>query len=210
MAAERLSPTSYVVLGMIGLRGPSTSYDLKRAINRSIGYFWAFPHAGLYSEPQRLEKLGLLAASSEQDGRRRRTYTLTDEGLRELREWLAAPTDEHFQRRDVAELKLFFNELGEPGNIRRLAREQIAQHEQRITIYEDMQQRYGSVDEVAGRMVTLRLGLEMEHAALRFWTALEKEADGTVPSPDRDRRATTALPDGGRAAEDATLGAPGP
>jgi PadR family transcriptional regulator, regulatory protein AphA len=192
VAAERLSPTSYVVLGMIGLRGPSTSYDLKRAINRSIGYFWTFPHAGLYSEPQRLEKLGLLAAASEQDGRRRRTYTLTDEGLRELREWLAAPTNEHFQLRDVAELKLFFNELGEPGNVRRLAREQISQHQQRIKVYEDMQRRYGSVGEVAGRMVTLRLGLEMEHAALRFWTALENEADDGRADEDEALGATAS------------------
>jgi DNA-binding PadR family transcriptional regulator len=194
---------------MIGLRGPSTSYDLKRAINRSIGYFWVFPHAGLYSEPQRLEKLGLLAASSEQDGRRRRTYSLTEEGRRELREWLAAPTNEHFQLRDVAELKLFFNELGEPGNVRRLAREQIAQHEQRITVYEDMQQRYGGVGEVARRMVTLRLGLEMEHAALRFWTALADEADGTTPSADGHPGAAPAVPGGEPVAEDAALDAPG-
>lgn len=172
MTSERLSPTSYVVLGMIGLRGPSTSYDLKRAINRSIGYFWVFPHAGLYSEPHRLEKLGLLAASREEHGRRRRTFSLTSEGLRELREWLAAPTNEHFQLRDVAELKLFFSELGEQDNVRRLAREQVAQHEQRIEIYEDMRRRYSDVEAVASRMVTLGLGLEMEHAALRFWTAL--------------------------------------
>ena len=176
--SERLSPTSYVVLGMIGLRGPSTSYDLKRAINRSIGYFWVFPHAGLYSEPQRLESMGLLSASSERDGRRRRTYSLTDEGLRELRAWLAAPTNEHFQLRDVAELKLFFNELGDPANVGRLAREQIAQHEQRIRVYEDMQERYGAVNSVAPRMVTLRLGLEMEHAALRFWNSLARDLDG--------------------------------
>lgn len=183
VATERLSPTSYVVLGMVGLRGPSTSYDLKRAINRSIGYFWVFPHAGLYSEPQRLESMGLLSASSERDGRRRRTYSLTEEGLRELRAWLAAPTDEHFQLRDVAELKLFFNELGDPDNVRRLAREQIAQHKQRIQIYEDMQERFGAIGSVASRMVTLRLGLEMEHAALRFWTSLARDLGaGGAPS----------------------------
>ncbi|MCW2582952.1 MAG: PadR family transcriptional regulator [Klenkia sp.] len=172
---DRLSPTSYVVLGMVGLRGPSTSYDLKRAISRSIGYFWVFPHAGLYSEPQRLEVMGLLAVDSEQAGRRRRTYSLTDDGLRELRAWLAAPTNEHFQIRDVAELKLFFNELGDPGDVRRLAREQIAQHEERIRVYEEMQRRYADMHGVAPRMVTLRLGLEIERAALRFWTSLTQE-----------------------------------
>jgi hypothetical protein len=50
----QLTPTSYVVLGMTALRGPTTSYDLKRAIGRSIGYFWRFPHAQIYDEPARL------------------------------------------------------------------------------------------------------------------------------------------------------------
>ena len=47
------------------------------------------------------------------------------------------------------------------------------------TVYEDMQERYTDLDAVAKRMITLRLGLEMEHAALRFWSALlEEVAEG--------------------------------
>ena len=60
MSTARLTTTSYVVLGMIAMRGPSTSYDLKRAVGHSVGYFWPFPHAQLYSEPKRLVELGLL------------------------------------------------------------------------------------------------------------------------------------------------------
>jgi DNA-binding PadR family transcriptional regulator len=176
--ADRLSPTSYVVLGTIALRGPSTSYDLKRAVGRSIGYFWHFPHAQLYSEPQRLAELGLLEAETEAEGRRRRTYRLTDQGRDELKAWLAEPTPEHFQMRDIAELKLFFNEVGEPGDVARLAREQVAAHRERIAVYEDMQDRYADLDAVAKRMITLRLGLEMEHAALRFWSSLLEEVGG--------------------------------
>jgi PadR family transcriptional regulator AphA len=175
VVADRLSPTSYVVLGTIALRGPSTSYDLKRAVGRSIGYFWHFPHAQLYSEPQRLAELGLLEAETESEGRRRRTYRLTEEGREELRAWLAEPTPEHFQMRDIAELKLFFNEVGDPRDVARLAREQVAAHRERIAVYEDMQARYADLDAVAKRMITLRLGLEMEHAALRFWSALLEE-----------------------------------
>jgi PadR family transcriptional regulator, regulatory protein AphA len=168
----RLSVTSYVVLGMVGMRGPSTSYDLKRAIGRSIGYFWTFPHAALYSEPQRLAEIGLLDASVEEDGRRRRTYSITEAGRAALREWLASPTNEHFQMRDVAELKLFFSELGDPAHVPTLAREQVAQHKERIRVYEEMQSKYGKVEALTPRLVTLRLGLEMERAALRFWQAL--------------------------------------
>ncbi|HEY4466054.1 MAG TPA: PadR family transcriptional regulator [Streptosporangiaceae bacterium] len=182
--AGRLSTTSYVVLGMIGLRGPSTPYDLKRGIGHSVGYFWPFPHAQLYAEPERLEQMGLLALESEATGRRRKVYSLTGAGRRVLRDWLASPTNEHFQMRDIAELKLFFSELGDPGNVARLAREQVREHEERIAVYEQMQDRFGEIPAVAKRMVTLRLGLEMEHAALRFWRALAESAhegaDGQV------------------------------
>jgi PadR family transcriptional regulator, regulatory protein AphA len=180
--ADRLSPTSYVVLGTIALRGPSTSYDLKRAVGRSIGYFWHFPHAQLYSEPMRLAELGLLDAETETEGRRRRTFRLTEAGRKELRTWLAEPTPEHFQMRDIAELKLFFNEVGEPGDVARLAREQVAVHRERIAVYVDMQRRYDEVDAVARRMITLRLGLEMEHAALRFWSSLLDGEEHDAPT----------------------------
>jgi PadR family transcriptional regulator, regulatory protein AphA len=180
--ADRLSPTSYVVLGTIALRGPSTSYDLKRAVGRSIGYFWHFPHAQLYSEPMRLAELGLLDAETETEGRRRRTFRLTEAGRKELRTWLAEPTPEHFQMRDIAELKLFFNEVGEPGDVARLAREQVAVHRERIAVYEDIQRRYDEVDAVARRMITLRLGLEMEHAALRFWSSLLDGEEHDAPT----------------------------
>ncbi|MDT7635323.1 MAG: hypothetical protein QOI50_7253, partial [Pseudonocardiales bacterium] len=91
--------------------------------------------------------------------------------------WLAAPTNEHFQMRDIAELKLFFNEVGEPGDVTNLANEQIKQHQERITVYQEMQARFGDSEPARPRMITLELGLEMEHAALRFWSAL---ADGQL------------------------------
>ena len=164
------------------MRGPSTSYDLKRAIGHSVGYFWHFPHAQLYSEPKRLEQLGLLEVHEEDDGRRRKTYTITEEGRRAIEEWLAEPTNQHFELRDIAEIKLFFNELARPEDIARLARDQVQQHEARITEYEEMKKRFGGDPNVATRMVTLELGLEMERAALRFWRSLVEQAEqGAFP-----------------------------
>ena len=164
VSSLRLGTTSYVVLGSVAVRGPSTSYDLKRFVEVTLGHFWSFPHSQLYAEPDRLADLGLLARSVEDGGRRRKTYSLTGPGLDALREWLAAPTAEHFQLRDIAELKLFFHELGEPEHVAALAAEQIVQHRRRIALYDDLVASDGSP--------TLELGLELEHAALRFWTAL--------------------------------------
>lgn len=184
MSRMRLSTTSYVVLGMIALRGPSTSYDLKRAIGRSVGYFWTFPHAQLYSEPKRLQEAGLLDLDEESHGRRRKLYTITDAGREALRQWLSEPVDAHFELRDVAEIKLFFNELAEPDDVLRLAEGQIAQHERRIAVYEDMQHRYSDISGVSSRMVTLQLGLGMERAALTFWRDVAEQVKrGEFPRP---------------------------
>ncbi|GAA5167532.1 MULTISPECIES: PadR family transcriptional regulator [Amycolatopsis] len=184
MSSVRLSTTSYVVLGMIALRGPSTPYDLKRAVGRSVGYFWSFPHAQLYSEPKRLEEAGLLDLHEEQHGRRRKLYTITDSGRAALRDWLREPVHAHFELRDVAEIKLFFNELAEPVDVARLAAGQIEQHERRIAEYEEMQRRYGDIDDVATRMVTLELGLGMERAALDFWRGVAARVErGEFPVP---------------------------
>jgi DNA-binding PadR family transcriptional regulator len=177
MSTVRLSTTSYVVLGMIALRGPSTSYDLKRAIGRSVGYFWNFPHAQLYSEPKRLEEAGLLELDEEDSGRRRKTFSITEAGRKALHGWMAEPVNEHFELRDVAEIKLFFSELAGPDDVAQLAKGQVEQHERRIAEYEEMQRRFGHIEEVAGRMITLELGLGMEYAALEFWRGVHERAD---------------------------------
>lgn len=171
-AAVRLSPTSYVVLGMISLRGPSTPYDLKRAVGHSVGYFWHFPHAQLYSEPERLTAAGLLTCETETEGRRRKTYSITPAGTEALESWIAEPSDSHFQMRDPAELKLFFNEVGTPDDVARLAKGQIERHEERIALYEGMVARFGPEPTDNPRLITLELGLEVEYATLRFWRAL--------------------------------------
>ena len=46
-----LTPTSYLVLGLVARQGECTSYDMKRTVSGSIGYFWTFPHSQLYAEP---------------------------------------------------------------------------------------------------------------------------------------------------------------
>lgn len=182
-AAPRLSPTSYVVLGLIGLRGPSTPYDLKRAVGRSVGYFWPFPHSQLYDEPERLVGAGLLAVDQEAGGRRRKIYSITDAGRRAVRQWLAEPVGEAFQLRNPAELKLFFAELGEPGNVTELAREQVRLHEERLAELDAIGERFTAAEpgDLGHRLVPLELGRELERTALRFWRKVAAGDAGAAP-----------------------------
>src|SRR6185503_8111564 len=111
VSSLRLGTTSYVVLGSVALRGPSTSYDLKRFVEVTLGHFWSFPHSQLYAEPDRLARAGLLTERREEGGRRRRTYTITAEGRDALEAWLREPSSGGSELRDLGMLKLFFSEL---------------------------------------------------------------------------------------------------
>ena len=170
VSTVRLSSTSYLVLGLIGLRGPSTPYELKRAVERSgLADFWPFPHSQLYDEPARLAEVGLLVEQREEDGRRRRIYDLTDDGRAALAAWTREP-DVDFQLRDTGSLKMFFSELGATtADVAATARLQEEFHRERLTRFEAMLARYAERPERARRVIPLRLGIEVTRTAVRFW-----------------------------------------
>jgi PadR family transcriptional regulator, regulatory protein AphA len=181
MSSVRLSSTSYLVLGLIGLRGPSTPYELKRAVERSgIGEFWPFPHTQLYDEPARLADAGLLEEEREEGGRRRRLYRLTEDGRAALNEWVRRPEGGGFQVRDIASLKLFFSELGsDTADIVALAQLQQAFHRDRLARYEALDARYADRPERARRLAPLRFGLPLTRAAIEFWGSVIDHPPGS-------------------------------
>ena len=185
MSSVRLGPTSYVVLGSISLQGPSTSYDLKRFVEATLGHFWAFAHSQLYAEPDRLARVGLLREDREQNGRRRRTYTITPAGREALQAWLGEPTPDNPEIRDLGLLKLFFSELGTEDEFRALASEQAAVHRNLLSRYESLWQRYAEHPEYAHRNLPLRWGLRMERALVGFWEELADELSPTAAQPTR-------------------------
>ena len=110
----QLTTTSFVVLGLIDYLGPSTPYDLKRAIEQSVENFWPVPHTTFYAEPARLAGAGHLSERREEGGRRRRLYSLTDAGRQALQDWVAAEDAAPPQLRDETMLKVFFGADPEP------------------------------------------------------------------------------------------------
>ena len=78
-----LSPTSVIVLGLLEF-GEATPYELKARMADSVGNFWSLPHSALYAEPERLAEQGLVEERREQGGRRRRTFSITEDGRRAL------------------------------------------------------------------------------------------------------------------------------
>jgi DNA-binding PadR family transcriptional regulator len=106
-AAIKLTPTSYLVLGMVRL-GVSSGYGIKKAADGSTQNFWPISLALIYPELARLEEAGLLKGRSDPRGSRARSaYKITAKGEKALVAWLRSPKVAPVQIRDEALLKLF-------------------------------------------------------------------------------------------------------
>lgn len=171
----KLTVTSHVVLGLIALRGPSTPYDLKRAVGRSVAFFWPFPHSQLYSEPERLATAGLLRCEEETGGRNRKTYHLTPAGRTAITQWVTTPLGDMPELRDTALLQLFFSELTSRDAIVAVARAQIALHQDRLATYEALATRHAGNRTLARRMSPMGFGIRLEKANIAFWTEIAED-----------------------------------
>ncbi|MFC4637914.1 PadR family transcriptional regulator [Deinococcus hohokamensis] len=176
MSEASLGPSAYIVLGILAQCGPLTSYDLKRQVDGSVGYFWSFPRSQLYAEPQRLVTLGLLTEQQEENGRRRRTYTVSASGRTALSEWLQKPAGE-VELRDPGLLKLFFVSQGPAGMRQTLATEQLALHRARLQVYEHLTTSLADEGTTSVRSGPLAMGVLYERASLAFWTTVLEEAE---------------------------------
>jgi PadR family transcriptional regulator AphA len=170
MQEPRLTPTSYIVLGLVDLAGEATPYGLKRLVARSVGNFWTLQHAQLYTEPERLARGGYLTEERERGGRRRRRYTITDKGRRALAEWRAEPTDAIPELRAPALLKLFFG--ADPAELAPL---QLEAHRHKLAEYEET--RASMPESVpAGPRLALDAGIAAECQQIAWWEEVERNS----------------------------------
>jgi PadR family transcriptional regulator AphA len=174
---SRLDDSAYAVLGFIALRGPSTAYELKRALARITSEFWSVPHVTPYRATKALERAGMLTAKQERSGRRRRVYSLTDEGRSALREWLSEPTSETMAIRDPGQLRLLFAELADPEAIAELAQAQARVYEARLAALKGTEERLADDPVRAPRLGPLQLGEAVYSAGLSFWTSVAEAPD---------------------------------
>lgn len=168
----RLTPASYIVLGLLDAAGEATSYALKAMVATSLGEFWSLQHAQIYSEPERLAQAGFVIERREDTGRRRRHYRITAKGKKALGGWLEESTTELTELRDLGLLKLFFG--ADPAA---LARTQLPAHQAKLAEHERTLQELGRHAPTSLRLV-LEAGIGHEREWVRFWI---RALDETVP-----------------------------
>jgi PadR family transcriptional regulator AphA len=105
------TPTSYALLALLSLR-PWSAYELTGFMRTSnVRGIWPRAESRLYAEPKNLVKQGLVSATIEKRGDRKRTvYRISPKGRRELGTWLKQPS-KRFVYESEAMLKVSFGDM---------------------------------------------------------------------------------------------------
>jgi PadR family transcriptional regulator AphA len=166
----QLTPTSYIVLGLLDRAGEATPYELNRLVDLSVGNFWSLPRSQLYAEPARLARAGYLSEEQEQGGRRRKRYILTERGHDALRRWTGEPTYDYPELRDPSLLKIFFG-----ADPRTMAEAQLSALRPLLTTFEEMRATDNG-EGPNGPRQTLQFGIDHVEVSIRAWERIARES----------------------------------
>ncbi len=164
--------TMYAVLGFL-CRRPMSGYDLKKAVESSVGNFWKESYGQIYPILKRLDRDGLAQKADAGDGgkRARHAYSITPAGREALRRWLEEPTEPQQLRNELL-LKLFFGARGDGAWSRRQVEQSrarlVADLERYKDIHERLRREHADDADFQHWAITLRYG-ERDAQALIEW-----------------------------------------
>lgn len=131
----RINKTQYALLGLIEKLGPSSGYDLKRFIDKSIGYFWQENYGHIYPVLGKMVDKGYLTCTVEPSVSppTRKVYAITDEGTAVVRKWRLSPLEPMPFKSELL-LRIFFTPEEEKESIIEMLREERARQ---IKLFEE-------------------------------------------------------------------------
>jgi DNA-binding PadR family transcriptional regulator len=95
----------HALLGLLSER-PASGYDLLKRFDTSLSTVWPATQSQIYTELSKLAAADMISVTAE-GPRGRKEYTLTEQGLAELRHWLTETRPQRNTRSDIL-LRVFF------------------------------------------------------------------------------------------------------
>lgn len=164
----------YALLGLIS-RKPITGYDLAKEFDKELGNFWHAEHSQIYPELKRLTQEGLITFQVEIQGEKleKKVYSITQDGERELLEWLRQDEPLQPTPKDIFRLRMFFADKLTPRELLNLIAFQRIQHQNKLRKLSDSLEAYHGVcpaypDEVFGDYLVLNHAVSREENFIRW------------------------------------------
>src|SRR5712692_9567661 len=139
--SKTLTTTAYAILGVLAIKS-RTAYELAMEMRHCFEYFWARDDARVYRDAKTLAACGLVTSERQMMGKRpRTTYSITEQGRRELSGWLAEPS--HGPSLDFEGLiKVFFARFGTLDELLQTVRQVQADAAYRLRVATNVRQIY--------------------------------------------------------------------
>lgn len=136
----KTNKTDFALLGMLSLE-PMSGYDLRKAIQESIGYFWQESYGQIYPALRRLHARRLVTKkkAKQSKGPARYVYGITAKGRSVLGKWLASEPEREPVRVELL-LKLVFGTMGEPSDQIRNVAALLAEQRSKLSQFEVIEQ----------------------------------------------------------------------
>jgi PadR family transcriptional regulator AphA len=175
----QLTTTEVAVLGLLS-KGAKSGYDLKKAVDSSVGYFWGPAKSQIYAVLPRLVESRLASVKKVAQSTRpdKNVYRLTRAGRAALKAWIEETPTPPDPDRNPLLLKVFFGDLASP--------EVLAEHIRgRRREAEHLRKTLEEIEVTADRgdlhaALTRRWGLEYAEAVIRWARHAERElAEGS-------------------------------
>src|SRR5215470_5711720 len=111
-------------------------------MKQPVGYFWHARPSHIYAELLRLVREGFVTFQviEQHDRPDKKVYTLTQEGLDAVCQWVSEPVEARPERNELA-LKAYSVWLAEPEQAMQLFQRQEEVHTQQVVRYEDILRR---------------------------------------------------------------------
>lgn len=193
--AERLTTTSYALLGLLSI-SPMSGYDLHQAVSRSIAHFWPVSKTQVYSELARLEPSGLIEGTDVPQERLpdKRVFRLSAAGEEALDEWLSSEPVEALQMRVPFLIKTLLGHRRSPDETRALLAQVGAGARDKAAAFARFDELLAEAPDTAYARATVSFGQKIAHA-IAEWA---EEAAGLIPEKqyrfDPRRRAPKRAP----------------
>jgi DNA-binding PadR family transcriptional regulator len=172
---------------------PMSGYDLAKAFDSSIGFFWTADHQQIYRELGRLKERGHVDVHEViQTGRPNKlVHTITPSGLAALKTWSQRPSAPAPIKDDLL-VRFYALEHVDIPALRVQLAQRLELHSDRLHRFQAILQRHYSGKPLnlsqTGRLLGLRMGLRYEQACIDWC----QEALQSLP--ESSRATVTSLP----------------
>lgn len=177
---------------------PMSGYDLAKAFDASIGFFWTADHQQIYRELSRLKERGHVDVQEVvQTGRPNKLiYTITPSGLAALKSWSGRPSAPAPIKDDLL-VRLYALDHVDIDALRIQLAQRLDLHSDRLHRFQTILQRHFSGAarslSLTGRLLGLRMGLRYEQACVEWCQEALASLPASASTPIAARRKPTVV-----------------